>query len=386
LGSRSFKVEVNPKVLRWARESSGYSLLEVATYLEIADRTLAHWETGNRLPTLDALNGLAKLYKRSVAVLLLPHAPTEPSPPTDFRQLPDSKAVLSPKTRIVIRTARWLVERATELETELGVRPSTIRQQVTLADDPEVLATAFRSQLDITVQQQAAFRGVGHAFREWRELLEHLGFFVFQFPMPADEALGFSVAGNGKGAIVVNRSDPIIARRIFTLFHECGHLLLAKPGVCFPDEGQVLRSESVETFCNRFAAALLIPHTEAEQLRRAIHDLGEADAAEHRASHYHVSRYVVLGRMRSLGLIPQETYKKIAQKWIATGTRRKARKGGRGESAVEKCMNQRGRRLAKSVLDGAERNLITTTEAMRYLNVKLADLATLRSKVRQASG
>lgn len=386
MGSRSFKVEVNPKVLRWARESSGYSVPEVATHLEIADRTLAQWETGNRLPTFDSLNSLAKLYKRSVAVLLLPHPPTEVSPPTDFRQLPDSKAVLSPKTRIVIRTARWLVERATELETELGVRPPTTLQKVRLADDPEVLAMEFRSCLGITVQQQAAFRGVGHAFRGWRESLEHHGYFVFQFPMPTDEVLGFSVAEDGKRAIVVNSSDTIIARRIFTLFHECGHLLLAKPGVCLPDEGQVPKSKAVETFCNRFSAALLIPQTETEHLGRAIHDADVASAAKHCALRYHVSRFVVLGRMHSLGLLSQQDYNGIAQKWSATSTKRRAPTGGGGESPVEKCIRQRGRRLAISVLDGAERNLITTTDAMRYLNIKLADLATLRSKVRQASG
>jgi Zn-dependent peptidase ImmA (M78 family) len=169
------------------------------------------------------------------------------------------------------------------------------------------------------------------------------------------------------------------------LFHECGHLLLAKPGVCLPDEGQVPKSKAVETFCNRFAAALLIPQAEIEQLGRAIRDSDVASAAKNCASRYHVSRFAVLGRMQSLGLISQQDYNGIAQKWSA-GTKRTPARGGGGESPVDKCIRQRGRRLAGSILEGAERNLITATDAIRYLDIKLTDLGALRSKLRPRSG
>jgi Zn-dependent peptidase ImmA (M78 family) len=203
--------------------------------------------------------------------------------------------------------------------------------------------------------------------------------------MPTEEALGFSVAEDGKHAIVVNSADDFIGRRIFTLFHEYAHVLLASPGVCLPDEGQVTKSGGVEMFCNRFAAAFLIPHTETETLSQSIHDSDVANAAQRCASRYHVSRFVVLGRMRRFDLIPEKTYVELARRWSATDHRRKVRKGGRAESTVEKCIRQRGRRLAKSVLEASERNLITSADAIRFLHVKLNDLGEIQKKVKSKS-
>jgi Zn-dependent peptidase ImmA (M78 family) len=381
---RSFKVEVNPHVLRWARESSGYSIPQAAGRLKTTDRMLTRWESGEGVPTWDALSSLAKLYKRSVAVLLLPNVSTDPLPPADFRQLPDSKSVLSPKTRLTIRTARWLARRVFELERELGGRTATAFRGASATDDPEVLAAEFRSRLGITIEDQSAFRTANQAFQKWRDSLEGLGCFVFQFPMPIDEARGFSIAEDGKRAIVVNRSDAITAR-IFTLFHESGHLLLAKPGMCLPDEGQVSGAASVETFCNRFAAAVLVPREEMRRLETAIRQRGVPGAAEGLASSYRVSRYVMLGRMRGFDLISQEVYQDVAHKWKAAGTAVRARKGGRGESTVERCIHQRGRRLTRSVLEAAERNLITAADAVNFLDVKVNDLREMQAKLRPKS-
>jgi len=386
LRSRSFKVEVNPKVLTWAREASGYSIQDAATRTKIAERSLTQWESGSRIPTLEALSKLAVAYRRSVAVLLLSEPPVGGSLPVDFRQLPESKSKLTHKTRLAIRTAHWLTERAGELEAELGLTRPSGQERADISDDPDEIAGAFRSWLGVTIQAQRGFRNVGHAFREWRDVLERIGYFVFLFPMPTSEALGFSVAVNGSRSIVVNSTDDIAPRRIFTLFHECGHLLLAKPGVCLPDVGAVGKSEAVETFCNRFANAFLIPKTEIRQFQDMLRVRDVASAASVLASHYHVSRSVALASMRRFELVSQEQYSELLLKWKPFDKKRKKSGGGKGASRVEKCIRQRGRRVARSVLDGAERELITTTDAMKYLNVKLADLPALRNRIRPSLG
>ena len=58
-----------PSVLRWARESQGYSIEEVASRLKRDPSEVAAWETGAESPTYVQLETLAyKIYKRPLAV------------------------------------------------------------------------------------------------------------------------------------------------------------------------------------------------------------------------------------------------------------------------------------------------------------------------------
>src|SRR5262245_33723375 len=102
----SFAVEVNPAVLKWARDTAGYTLAEAARRSRKSEEQLAAWEAGKQAPPWAGLGKLAKVYKRPVVSLLLPTAPKEEPAPTDFRALPSASRKLSPKTRFAIRTAR----------------------------------------------------------------------------------------------------------------------------------------------------------------------------------------------------------------------------------------------------------------------------------------
>jgi ribosome-binding protein aMBF1 (putative translation factor) len=56
---------VQPSVLRWARESQGYSLEDVAIHLKRDVVEVASWEAGTATPTYPQLEVLAyTLYKR----------------------------------------------------------------------------------------------------------------------------------------------------------------------------------------------------------------------------------------------------------------------------------------------------------------------------------
>ena len=118
----SFAVSVKPTVLKWARETSGYSLPEVAQRCRKPEPEVAAWETGKQRPTWAGLRRLAKIYRRPVVSLLLPAPPKEEPVPPDFRTLPKASKTLSPKTLFAIRTARWLAHTATDLEEQLGIQ------------------------------------------------------------------------------------------------------------------------------------------------------------------------------------------------------------------------------------------------------------------------
>ena len=99
-------IRLNPGVLRWARETAGVSLQDLARRLNPGEETIAKWETGEKTVTVRTLRDVARFLKRPLAVFLLPEPPPELPVPPDFRTLPkDSLAPLSKKTRLVIRRA-----------------------------------------------------------------------------------------------------------------------------------------------------------------------------------------------------------------------------------------------------------------------------------------
>jgi transcriptional regulator with XRE-family HTH domain len=68
---KSITVEVNPEVLEWLRESSGWNIDEVGKRLETTPETITEFEAGKKSPTLTQLRGLSELYKRPLASFFL---------------------------------------------------------------------------------------------------------------------------------------------------------------------------------------------------------------------------------------------------------------------------------------------------------------------------
>lgn len=65
------RIPINPSILKWARETAGYSLdEEIKRYSKLLE-----WEEGKIYPTYHQLETLAKRYKRQIAVFLLPNIP-----------------------------------------------------------------------------------------------------------------------------------------------------------------------------------------------------------------------------------------------------------------------------------------------------------------------
>ena len=87
MAANNFPVDVNPAVLRWARETAGYSIEEAGDRVA-GPQALEAWEAGRDRPTWKAVQRLGKLYRRPVAALLLAEPPAEPLLPPDFRRLP----------------------------------------------------------------------------------------------------------------------------------------------------------------------------------------------------------------------------------------------------------------------------------------------------------
>ncbi len=70
--SVTIQAEVNPTLLVWAREESGYPAETVAKRLGVKLDRLEAWERGERKPTVRQTQELAKYYHRPFGVFFLP--------------------------------------------------------------------------------------------------------------------------------------------------------------------------------------------------------------------------------------------------------------------------------------------------------------------------
>jgi len=286
---------------------------------------------------------------------------------------------LSAGTLLTIRTARWLQNRAVEMQQELqpGVRFSAQRARTTGQVDG--LAAAVRNDLGIQMVEQTSWSSVNEAYRRWRQSIEEAGALVFQFPFPMNELRGFSLFDTACPVVVVNESDDVRAR-IFTMLHEYAHMLLQKPGMCIPQVAAKAHNGKVEAFCNRLAANVLVPETEVNSWRLA--DEGSPNRLDSQlrslAVRYRVSKYVVLFRLNSVGRVSRRVSDAIERRWKEEGKRPppKKRMSG-GASAVQICRRQRGAFFMSLVLEATKRDLITTHDAITYLGIKATDLRKL---------
>ena len=106
---KSFEVKVNPEIIKWAINTSGWSTEDLNRKLKLSENSINRWISKEKYPTFRQLENLSEYLKRPVAVFLLPNPPEEKSLPNDRRILPEEKKNrFDKKTILAIRAARRL--------------------------------------------------------------------------------------------------------------------------------------------------------------------------------------------------------------------------------------------------------------------------------------
>lgn len=257
-----------PAVLRWARETAGYSVEEVAAKLgrkRVNGQSIREWEAGTARPSYAQLRDLADHYRRSLALFYLPKPPQEEMLEEKFSSLPGKYVrALPPAMRLMVRQARVMQLNVAELNDGMpaGKPASLMKCQVGSAEKPDIknLARRVRKCLGITLEKQKGWQSDDIALRDWRACLVSCGIWVFTAPFGNDDYEGFYLPDEHFPVIYLNHSRDR-AGQIFTLFHELGHFLLAKGGMSFRGDMEKqltgnFRQE--EVFCNGFAGEFLV--------------------------------------------------------------------------------------------------------------------------------
>jgi len=366
---------VEPSVMQWLRESAGWTTGEVSGKLGLQEESYLRFERGEKKPTLRQITLLAKAFKRPMAAFLLPAPQQESALPQDFRKLPKDKREFGRKMRRVFRKARWLQETSKELMSNLNINLDPAVKRCKLSDNPSRIAEGEREASGISLDAQMKWKSPYAAFAGWREYVESKNIRVFQISMPMEEARGFSLTDAKPNIIVVNSADDINAR-IFTLFHEYAHILLAETSVCMPefsqsdDSGEIAR---VERWCNKFSADFLLPQATREYIGRGSIDVGRL------SSKLKVSKYALMIRMVELGAVSSQQLNEFLSKVPQTPA---GKKGGfgKGMTQLDKARQEKGSGYLSLVMENLDRGMINTKDALDYLSVRMKYLEKIKSK------
>lgn len=392
MAPRTPQVPVRPAVLRWARESAGYPEKAVARRIGVPQDRVETWERepGPAFLTVRQMEELAHYYKRPTAALLLKKPPEEQPPPQDFRRPLHRDAPFSPDLRFAIRRAYRFQRLARDMMEALGLPHTSEIPQASPQEDPEAVARGQRQAIGVTVRRQLGWKNQWDALREWRDVLEERRLLLLQADFPRAEAQGFSVADSHPYTVVVTSKDPPTAR-CFTLFHEFAHLLLRDGGICLTEEAPPLNGNNLartENWCHRFAEAFLVDGEALQDMPEAPVVVrqrpGYEDALQELASSFKVSQYVILFRLWHLDMIPEQRfwfeYNRVEEALAEAARQQREKKRERkgGPSPARQAVQERGRLFTRLVLEGLDREMLSYTEAIDYLGVRLKHLGKVR--------
>ena len=384
--SRTPEALIHPELLVWARESIGLSLEDAARRLKLSSDRLVAWEAGESRPSVAQLRGLARVYRRPLAVFFLPAPPQGFQALRDFRRLPAHAGHWSPDLHSAIRRAHFQREASLELYRLLGEEPPRRLSFSADLSDREAFGLVVREQLGVGLDEQRSWADPRRALSGWIQALEGVGVLVLQAQrVTLEEMRGFSISGGELPVIMLNGADSPRAR-IFTTLHEFAHILLDASGVCdLHDRGP---SDDIELACNEIAAAALLPRDPflAEpvlRMRPPDGRWGEDELVE-LADAYSVSREVVLRRLLTFRITTWEFVNEKQREYRTAYAALRDKKAAGGPSPYVMKIRDLGRPYVELALEAFDRNEITAADVSGYLEVKLNNLPKLEEQLRRA--
>lgn len=369
---RRTEVPITPDVLRWAVAESGASIPEVSQAAGVDVREFEAWLQDQSKPSVTQIKRVATKLHRQVAVFLLPAVPAEPRLQIEFRHpVGQEPRPLTAVERRYLRRARrlqeahaWLIHELERDFPELPIRP--------LSTDPEQVADSVRSHLAITVADQARWRSASVAFDGWRGAVESLGVTVVLFPMGSESCRGFSLWDDASPLIAVNTAWRDEAR-IYTLFHELGHLVTRTNSACSESPATPDARDPVERWCEEFAAALLMPRESI----RATAQVSDLQALARLAREHKVSLRAMAIRLIGLGKATWTLYRDIP---AASDAKTQGGGGGTGRSRREIRQDEIGARGTEIFVAAVQRDIISESQALDYLDIPAVEFERLRSE------
>jgi Zn-dependent peptidase ImmA (M78 family)/DNA-binding XRE family transcriptional regulator len=385
-------IAVNPSLLAWAREESGYATDRIARRLQVKEERVEAWEKGERRPTLRQVEELARFFHRPLSVFFMPRPPQLPPLAAEYRRLPDVEpGHESPEFRLALRQMLTRRENALNLMGELGEPIPEFSLRAHLRESPAELGQRLRHAMGVEVAAQLGWSNEWEAWRAWRAAVEQMGVLVFQFTkVSLSEVRGLALLRTPMPVVAVNGKEMPEAKA-FTLCHEVVHLMLAAGNEEAPASREGRSGNEwlkVERFAEVVASHALVPE---DALRGVIGQLGLQRAewgienVRRVAKEFRLTPLATATRLRESDFMTWAQYNQWREQWQAYVEMLPPRRGGFA-TTMEKAVSRAGRPFAQLVLEALTANRITSVDASRYLDLKFEHFDKLRAHLARGPG
>jgi Zn-dependent peptidase ImmA (M78 family) len=368
-------------VLKWAIADAGVNQSDIDD--AFGNRNLVSgWISETSQPNQGQLALLSRILGRPASFFFLPSPPVSPRLGAQYRKYAGSSREPGTDTIDGIRTAQG-VQKTAEWIRKRTPSASIEIPRLNKRGEVEESAAKLRRWLNWSVGLQTRSESNGTALaKELRTRLENKQLLVLHLTLDEGQTRGFSLPSELAPLMAINTKDDY-KPRIFSYLHELVHLSLGSEAVCNVHSVD----DKVESFCNRTAAAFLMPETDfrAHVFRKLggekISSLGDLATVR---SRYRVSLRAAAIRAEHLGLASYGLYRLIDQ-----DAEIRRRGGGGVQPGHERTkprvrVDQYGAEFIRTVESGIDAGVLRKVQAADILRISISEWSTARSLV--ASG
>lgn len=357
---------INPEILKWARESAGYTLEDICVTI----KKYNDWENGTDFPTYTELEKIASKYKRPLAIFFFPEAPKEISQKKSFRTIPEYEFDnLPPTIKFLFRKGLSMQENLKELNNNKNTEYTTFTKSLgNITDFSAKNIEKIRKLLDVSFDIQFKTSNRDEMFEIWRNAFANIGIYVFKEAFKDNNVGGFCLYDEMYPIIFVNNSTTK-NRQIFTLFHELAHLLLRGNHIDLSDRNYVdnlpNNTKRIEIICNKFAGNFLVPDS---LLNTIVKNSTVSERyIEQLSDKFSVSQEVIARKLLDKNIITQSLYKNISEQMKEIATKHSNNKGG---NYYYNQITYLGKRYLGLIIDKYNARIITFDQAVQYAGIK----------------
>lgn len=367
---------INSKILTWAVGRSALSRAEIAKRVKVSEEQVRAWEEKDEFPPFKKARDLAKVLQFPFGYFFLPKPPDENLPIPDFRRLAND---YRPTQEFQQALSDALVRQDwfRDYLRESG-RPTKLRfvGAFTIEDKITDVAADIRKILKITPELR-------NTISSWTEYLsalvrnaEEAGILVMRSsvvgnatnrPLSTKEVQGFAIADSAVPVVFVNSGD-FKAAQIFTFAHELAHLWIGQSAIANPDETSP-DTNQIEAFCNRVAAAVLLPPNEFQAAWDSTPPTSRVSVLPRR---FWVSSLVILRRAHELDRLSTPEFRELVNQERTKLQRAKTSGGG---DFYRTLVVRMGSRFTHSVVSEVNQNHLLIRDAARLLSISPRTLA-----------
>lgn len=376
--------QINPTILRWARERAGLSVHEVSLRMKRDQATIDAWEEGLEHPTYVQLEKLAyNIYKRPLAIFFFPEPPEEEDFKESFRTLPDFEfEKLDSDTNFAIREAKSMQLSLIELCSGVNPAQKKIFKDIdTINITITELAKSVRAYIGISIDEQVRMKNSIEALKSWRNALQDNGIFIFKRSFKQSDVSGLCLHHDEFPLIYLNNGTSP-NRQIFTIFHELAHILFGLDGITIRDDSYIssldVNERNLEINSNKFASEFLLPSDEFKS------KLGNQTISEELVKEFSryfvVSKEVVLRKLLELNKVSAQYYKSMSIKWNKEFLEAKNKNKGGGNYYATKA-TYLGEKYLELAFSKYYKGSLSRNELADYLNMKPKNVMNIESFV-----